>query len=148
MPDRFLSTSRLGRADLTCSLRMMLVMERARKEKKGLESFFFLKNLFYFLKSLVATAYVDCTACAPCKQLCIEYTTFASKSTYCVRIVRLLRVSHLLRTYTTCALEATCAYDARLVHVSDLLHTYSTDFARKRLMGLKRLVRTKYNFCT
>ena len=71
MPDLFLSTSRLGRVDLTCSLRMMLVMEGARKEKKGLEFYSFLKNLVNFLKSLVATAYVDCTACAPCKRLCV-----------------------------------------------------------------------------
>ena len=92
VPDLFLSLSQLGRADLTCSLRMMLVMEGARKEKKGLESFF-LKNLVNLLKSLVATAYVDCTACAPCKQLCVEYTTFARKANYCVRIVRLLRIS-------------------------------------------------------
>ena len=119
MPDLFLSTSRLGRADLTCSLRTMLVMEGARKEKKGLESFF-LKNLVDLLKSLVATAYVDCTACAPCKRLCVEYTTFAREATYCVRIVQLLRVSNLLRTYTTCALEATCAYDVRLVCVKRL----------------------------
>ena len=41
---------------------MMLVMEGARKEKKGLESLFFLKNLVDLLKSLVVTAYVDCTA--------------------------------------------------------------------------------------
>ena len=44
MPDLFLSTSRLGRADLTCLLRMMLVMEVARKEKKGLESVFFFEK--------------------------------------------------------------------------------------------------------
>ena len=66
MPDLFLSTSQLGRSDLTCSLRMMLVKEGARKEKKGLEILFFLKNLVGLLKSLVATAYVDCTACATC----------------------------------------------------------------------------------
>ena len=72
MPDLLLSTSRLGRADLTCSLRTMLVMEGARKGKKGLESLYiFLKNLVNLLKSLVATAYVDCTACAPCKRLCV-----------------------------------------------------------------------------
>ena len=61
----FLSASQLGRADLTCSLRMMLVMEGSRKENKGLEYIYFLKNLVDLLKSLVATAYVDCTACAP-----------------------------------------------------------------------------------
>ena len=101
----------------------MLVMEGTRKEKKGLECFvLFLKNLVDLLKSLVATAYIGCTACVPCKRLCAEYTTFARKVTYCVRIVRLLRVSDLLRTYTTCALEATCAYDVRFLRVSDLLH--------------------------
>ena len=122
MLDLFLSASRLGRADFSCSLRMMLVMEGARKEKKGLESLFlfFLENLVDLLKSLVATAYVDCTACAPCKRLCVEYTTFSRKETYCVRIVLLWRVSDLLRTYTTCALEATCAYDVRLVRVKQL----------------------------
>ena len=118
-------------------------MEGTIKEKKGLD--FFLKNLVDLLKSLVETAYVYCTACAPCKRLCVEYTTFARKATYCVRIVQLLRVSDLLRTYTTCALEATCAYDVHLVRVSDLLRTYSTNFTRKRLMRLKRLVRKKYD---
>ena len=83
VPDLFLGPSQLGRADLTCSLRMMLVMEGTRKEKKRLD--FFLKNLVDLLKSLVATAYIDCTACATCKRLCIEYTTFARKATYCVR---------------------------------------------------------------
>ena len=88
-------------------------------------------NLVDLLKSPVATAYVDCTAYAPCKRPCVEYTTFAREATYCVRIVRLLRVSDLLRTYTTCALEATCAYNARLVRMSDLLRPYSTTFTRK-----------------
>ena len=32
-------------------------------------------------------------------------------------------------------LEATCAYDVRLVCVSDLLRTYSTTFARNRLIA-------------
>ena len=73
------------------------------------------------LKSLVATEYVDCTACAPYKRPCVEYTTFARKATYCVHVVRLLCVSDLLRTYTTCALEATCAYDVRLVRVKRLI---------------------------
>ena len=68
--DLFLSASRLGRADFACSLHMMLVMEGARKENKGLD-FFCLKNLVDLLKSLVATAYVDCTAYAPCKRLCV-----------------------------------------------------------------------------
>ena len=99
------------------------------------------------LKLLVAIVYVYCTACAPSKRLCVEYTTFARKATYCVRIVQLLRISNLLRTYTTCALEATYAYDVRLVRVSDLLRTYSTTFARKQLMRSKQLVRTKYIFC-
>ena len=81
--------------------------EGARKEKKGLESSFVLKNLVDLLKSLVATAYVYCTAYAPCKRPCVEYTTFARIATYCVRIVRLVRVNDLLRTYTACALEAT-----------------------------------------
>ena len=72
------------------------------------------------LKSLVATAYVYCTACAPCKRLCVEYTNVARKATYCVRIVQLLRVSDLLRTYTTCALEATCAYNEGLVRLKRL----------------------------
>ena len=65
--DLFLSASRLGRADFACSLRMMLVKEGARKEKKGLESFFFffLENLVDLLKSPVARAYVDCTLMRP-----------------------------------------------------------------------------------
>ena len=33
VPDLFLGASRLGLRDLTCSLRMMLVMEGTRKEK-------------------------------------------------------------------------------------------------------------------
>ena len=120
VPDLFLGTPRLGCADLTCSLLIMLVMEVAIKEKKGLEYFYFF-YLVDLLKSLVATAYVDCTACAPCKRLCVEYTTFAHKTTYCVHIVQLLHVSDLLHTYTTCALEATCAYDVRLVRVKRLI---------------------------
>ena len=120
MLDLFLSASRLNHADFFCSLRMMLVMEGARKEKKGLD-FFNIINLVDLLKSPVAAAYVDCTAYAPCKRLCVEYTTFARKATYFVRIVQLLRVSNLLRTYTTCALKANCAYDARLVRVKRLI---------------------------
>ena len=55
VPDLFLGPSRLVRADLPCSLRMMLVMEGTRKEKKGLEFFiYFLKNLVDLLKLLVA----------------------------------------------------------------------------------------------
>ena len=68
LPDLFLGPSQLGRADLTCSLRMMLVMEGTRKEKKGLESFLFIFNLVDFLKSLVATAYVGCTAICPTRR--------------------------------------------------------------------------------
>ena len=56
MLDLFLSASRLGCVDLACSLIMMLVMEGARKEKKGLEFLVCLKNLVDLLKSLVATA--------------------------------------------------------------------------------------------
>ena len=148
VPDLFLGPSQLVRADLTCSLRIMLVMKGKRKEKKGLIFFFYLKNLVDLLKSLVATVYVGCTACAPCKRLCVEYTTFFRKATYCVRLVQFLRVSNLLRMYTTCALELTCAYDVCLVCVRDLLCMYSTTFARKRLMRSKRLMRTKYNCCT
>ena len=68
MLDLFLSASQLDCADFACSLRMMLVKEGARKENKGLESLFklFLKNLVDLLKSLVATAYVECRAYAPC----------------------------------------------------------------------------------
>ena len=103
VPDLFLGPSRLGCEDFPCSLRMMLVMEGTRKEKKGLEPLFFLKNLVDLLKSLVATAYVGCTACAPCKRLCVEYTNFARKATYCVRI-RLVRSRRLVRTmYVLCA---------------------------------------------
>ena len=104
VPELFLGPSRLGRADLNCSLRMILVMECARKEKKGLQ-LFFLKNLVNLLKSLVATAYVDCTGCVPCKQLCEEHRTFARKATYCVHI-RLVRSRRLVRTmYVVCALS-------------------------------------------
>ena len=64
MPDILLSMSLLDHLDLTCSLIIMLVMEGARKEKKGLD-FFLSFNLVYLLKLLVATAYIDCKACAP-----------------------------------------------------------------------------------
>ena len=97
--------------------------EVARKEKKGLESYFFLKNLVDLLKSPVARAYVDCMAYAPCKRLCVEYTNFGRIATYCVRIVRLVRVSDLLRTYTACALEATLCVRGTSVRVSDLMCT-------------------------
>ena len=120
MLDLFFGASRLDHEDFDCSLCMMLVKEGARKEKKGLESFFFFENLVDLLKSLVATAYVDCTAYAPCKLLCVEYTTFARIATYCVRIVRLVRVSDLLHTYTACALEATLCVRCTSVHVKRL----------------------------
>ena len=95
------------------------------KYKKGKERvrFFFFENLDDLLKVLVATAYVDCMTCAPCKRLCVEYTTFACKATYCVRIVPLLRVSNLLRTYTACALEATLCVRCTCLRVSDLMRT-------------------------
>ena len=94
--------------------------------KKGKEKvrifIYFFENLVDLLKLLVATAYVDCTACAPCKQLCVEYTNFARKSNYCVRIVRLLRVSDLLRTYTTCAHKTYIVRTSRLERTSRI-HT-------------------------
>ena len=95
------------------------------QERKGKDYnlYFFLKILVDLLKSPVARAYVDCTAYAPCKRLCVEYTTFAHKATYCVSIVRLLRVSDLLRTYTACALEATLCVRGTSVRVSDLMRT-------------------------
>ena len=80
MLDLFFSASRLDRADFAYSLCMMLVVEGARKEKKGLE--FIFEKLVDLLKSPVATAYVDCTAYAPCKQLCVECTTFAHCTDY------------------------------------------------------------------
>ena len=120
MLDLFFSASRLDCVYFACSLRMMLVKEGSRKEKKGLEFLFFLKNLVDLLKSPVATAYVDCTAYEPCKRLCVEYTTFARIATHCVRIVRLVRVSDLLRTYTTCALEATLCVRYTSVRVEQL----------------------------
>ena len=97
----------------------------ARKGKKGLEYLYiyFLKNLVDLLKSPVARAYIDCTAYAPCKQLCVEYTTFAHIATYCVRIVRLVRIIDLLRTYTACALEANLCVLGTSVHISDLMRT-------------------------
>ena len=91
--------------------------EGARKEKKGLESLFILKNPVDLLKSPVVTAYVDCTAYAPCKRLCVEYTNFSRIATYFVRIVRLVRVSDLLRTYTACALEASLCVRCTSVRV-------------------------------
>ena len=119
MLDLFFGASRLDREEFACSLRMILVKEGSRKEKKGLE-FYFLKNLVDLLKSLVATAYVDCTAYARCKRLCVEYTTFARIATYCVRLARLVRVSDLLRTYTAGALEATLCVRCMSVRVKQL----------------------------
>ena len=104
--DLFFGASRLDREDFACSLCMMLSEGRCKKGKERVRFFIFFENLVNLLKSLVATAYVDCTAYAPCKRLCVEYMTFARIATYCVRIVRLVRVSDLLRTYTACALEA------------------------------------------
>ena len=69
---------------------------RCKKGKERVRIFIFLINLVDLLKLLVATAYVDCTACAPCKRLCVEYTTFARKATYSVRIVQLLRIKRLI----------------------------------------------------
>ena len=94
--------------------------EDARKEKKGLEFLFFLKNLVDLLKSPVARAYVDCTAYAPCNRLCVYYRTFARIATYCIRIVRPVRVSDLFRTYTACALEATLCVRGTYVRVKRL----------------------------
>ena len=91
-----------------------------KKGKERVRIFIFIFNLVDLLKSPVTTAYVDCTAYAPRKQLCVEYTTFARIATYCVRIVRLLRVSDLLRTYTTCALEATLCVRCTSVRVKRL----------------------------
>ena len=95
--------------------------------------------LFFFEKScrFVEIACSDSVRrlyglCAlPCKRLCVEYKTFARKANYFVHTVRLLCVSDLLHTYTTCALEATCTYDVRLCAYSDLMRTYRTAFARK-----------------
>ena len=46
----FLECVTLGRADFSCSIRMMLVMEGARKEKKGLESLFDIEKSCQFVK--------------------------------------------------------------------------------------------------
>ena len=103
--------------------------EGAIKEKKELESLYiFFEKYCRFVKSPVAGAYVDCTAYVPCKRLCVEYTTFARIATYCVRIVRLVHVSDLLRTYTACALEATLCLRGTSVRVSELMRTYTYGF--------------------
>ena len=80
MLDLFFGASRLDHVYFACSLRMMLVKEGARKEKKELEFlFYFYLNLVDLLKSPVATAYAYCTAYAPCKRLCVEYTILRVK---------------------------------------------------------------------
>ena len=119
MLDRFFGASRLYCEDFACSLRMMLSEGRCKKGKERVRIFFW-KNLVNFLKSLVATAYVDYTAYAPCKRLCVGYATFAHIATYCVHIVQLVRVSDLLRTYTACALEATLCVRCISVRVKRL----------------------------
>ena len=78
MLELFLSASRLHREDFACTLCIMLVKESARKEKKGLDFLFFF-NPVNLLKSPVATAYAYCTAYAPCKRLCVEYTILRVK---------------------------------------------------------------------
>ena len=83
----FFASPRLDLEDFACSLRMMLSEGRCKKGKERVRIFiYFLKNLVDLLKSPVARAYVDCTAYAPCKRLCVEYTTFARIPIYCVRI--------------------------------------------------------------
>ena len=100
---------------------MMLSEGRCKKGKERVRIFIYLFfNLVDLLKFLVATAYVDCTAYAPCKQLFVEYSIFLRIATYCVRIVQLVRVSDLLRTYTACALEATLCVRCTSVHVKRL----------------------------
>ena len=56
-------------------------------------------------------------------------------------IVRLLRVSDL------CARSELCVQRTAL-RVNDLLCMIEYGFARKRLMRSRRLVRTRYGFCT
>ena len=74
----FFASTRLDCEDFACSLCMMLSEGRYKKGKERVRFFLlFLKNLVDLLKSPVARAYVDCTAYAPCKRLCVEYTTFA-----------------------------------------------------------------------
>ena len=124
--------------------------EGARKENKGLDFWFFLKNLVDLLKSLVATAYIDCKVCAPYKQLRVEYTTLAHKATYCVCIVRLLCVSNLCARSDLCvqstafARKATyCVRIVQLLRVSDLLCTYTTCALEATCAYDVRLVRVK-----
>ena len=55
MPDIFLVQSILSRVDLPYSLRaMMLVLKGYKKERKGLEYFFYIFNIVDFLKLLVS----------------------------------------------------------------------------------------------
>ena len=58
--------------------------------------------------------YVGCTVFATCTRLLRPVSSFEYE-------IRLLRVSDLLRTYTTCALEATYAYKVYLLRVSEIL---------------------------
>ena len=67
MTSKQVKLSRLDREDFACSLRMMLSEGRCTKGKERVRIFiYFLKNPVDLLKSLVATAYVDCMAYAPC----------------------------------------------------------------------------------
>ena len=105
MLDRFFGASRLDREDFACSLRMILSEGRYKKGKE---------RAVDLLKSLVATAYVDCTTYATCKRLCVEYATFARISTYCERKVRLVRVSECCVRIRLVRLRRLCAYDVHL----------------------------------
>ena len=64
----------------SCELDLFIVQDasdgRCNKEKIRVRFFLFLKNLVDLLKSLEVTEYVDCTACAPCKRLCVEIYDF------------------------------------------------------------------------
>ena len=120
-----------------------------------------MKNLVDLLKLPVATAYVYCTSYAPCRRLCVEYTTFARIATYCVRIAQLVRVSDLLRMYTACALKAILcvqctsvrvkrlnAYvNIRLLRVSDLCARSDLCVRCTTCAYDVRLLRTLYEFC-
>ena len=103
-------------------------MKRCKTGKKGLEFFFFLKNLVDLLKSPVARAYVDCTAYAPCKR------RIAYVYDLCAR-------GDFVRTWYVFARKRLNAYvNVRLLRVSDLcarsdLHVLGTDFARKQLIA-------------
>ena len=103
--------------------------------------------------------YVCRTDFAPCKRHLRPVSGFAYK-------IRILRISDLLRMYTTCALKATYAYEVSLLRVTDLLHMYTTcalevtycvqgtSFAHKRLiayvvrlMRSRQIMRMRYDFC-